>query len=200
MISFLNSRCKVTKIGRELPLSSEDNRQVFADLYRFLFFLAIFMKLRLVVVGKTSTGYLKEGINEFTKRVSRYFPFEIIELPDLKSTKGLTAEKQKQREGELILNAVGDSGAWVTLLDEHGKEFTSRGFAEYIDKRISTLNKDIIFVVGGPYGFSPAVYERADDKISLSKMTLTHEMIRLMFTEQLYRAFTILHGEPYHHD
>ncbi len=158
------------------------------------------MKLRLVVVGKTSTGYLKEGINEFTKRVSRYFPFEMIELPDLKSTKGLSADKQKQREGELILNAIGDNGAWVALLDERGKEFTSRGFADYIDKRISTLNKDITFVVGGPYGFSPAVYERADDKISLSKMTLTHEMIRLMFTEQLYRAFTILRGEPYHHD
>lgn len=157
------------------------------------------MKIRLVVVGKTSTGYLKEGITEFTRRVSRYFPFEIVELPDLKSTKGLSADRQKQREGELILNAVGEGG-WTVLLDERGKEFTSRGFAEYIDRKISTLNKDITFIVGGPYGFSQPVYDRTDDKISLSKMTLTHEMIRLMFTEQLYRAFTILRGEPYHHD
>lgn len=157
------------------------------------------MKIKLIVVGKTSTAYISEGINEFTRRVSRYFPFEICVIPDLKSTKGLTAEAQKKKEGELILNAVGQ-GNWIVLLDERGKEFTSRGFAEYIDRRTSTTNRDIVFVVGGPYGFSEAVYAAAADKISLSKMTLTHEMIRLLFVEQLYRAFTILRGEPYHHD
>ena len=157
------------------------------------------MKIKLITVGKTSTPYITEGINVYVKRLERYVPFEMIQLPDIKNARSITEDVQKQKEGEQILAAIGN-GNWVILLDERGKEFTSRQFAEYIDKKMVNLRTDIIFVVGGPYGFSDAVYRRADDKISFSKMTFSHEMIRLFFTEQLYRAFTILRGEPYHHD
>lgn len=157
------------------------------------------MKIKLITVGKTTTSYIKEGIELYSKRISRYINFEHIAIPDLKSTKSLTPNLQKIREGEMILDAVG-RGAWTILLDERGKEMTSRGFAEYIDKKMTTLGKDIVFVVGGPYGFSEDVYTSADDKFSLSKLTFPHELVRLFFVEQLYRAFTIMNGEPYHHD
>lgn len=157
------------------------------------------MKIKLITVGKTTTSYIKEGIELYSKRISRYISFEHIAIPDLKSTKSLTPDLQKIREGEMILDAVG-RGAWTILLDERGKEMTSRGFAEYIDKKMTTLGKDIVFVVGGPYGFSEDVYTSADDKFSLSKLTFPHELVRLFFVEQLYRAFTIMNGEPYHHD
>lgn len=157
------------------------------------------MKIKLITVGKTATSYIKEGIELYSKRISRYINFEHIAIPDLKSTKSLTPELQKTREGEMILDAVG-RGAWTILLDERGKEMTSRGFAEYIDRKMATLGKDIVFVVGGPYGFSEEVYAYADDKFSMSKLTFPHELVRLFFVEQLYRAFTILNGEPYHHD
>lgn len=157
------------------------------------------MKIELMVVGKTVSRYLQEGIDNYVKRTSHYVPFSITYLPDIKSTKSLTEERQKELEGEAMLSQM-QPGDYLVLLDERGKEFTSREFAAFIDKKMVTVPKRLIFLVGGPYGFSKAVYARADDKISLSKMTFSHEMVRLFFVEQLYRAMTILRGEPYHHD
>jgi 23S rRNA (pseudouridine1915-N3)-methyltransferase len=142
---------------------------------------------------------LQEGIEQYTKRLSHYIPFELKILPDVKTTKALTTDKQKEMEGEMFMSAI-QQGDWVTLLDERGKEFTSRDFASYIDKKMITIPKNLIFIIGGPYGFSKAMYDRANEKLSLSKMTFSHEMIRLFFVEQIYRAMTILKGEPYHHD
>jgi 23S rRNA (pseudouridine1915-N3)-methyltransferase len=137
-------------------------------------------------------------IQEYQKRLTHYVPFALQLIPELKNTKALTIEQQKQAEGDLILRAVG-SNTDLVLLDEHGKEFRSVEFAEYVQKRMSS-GRDVVFVVGGPYGFSEAVYQRANGKISLSKMTFSHQMVRLFFVEQLYRAMTILRGEPYHHE
>lgn len=157
------------------------------------------MKITLLAIGKTNAKYLQEGIGQYTKRLSHYIPFELKILPDVKTTKALTSDKQKEMEGEMFMSAI-QQGDWVTLLDERGKEFTSRDFASYIDKKMITIPKNLIFIIGGPYGFSKAMYDRANEKLSLSKMTFSHEMIRLFFVEQIYRAMTILKGEPYHHD
>jgi 23S rRNA (pseudouridine1915-N3)-methyltransferase len=157
------------------------------------------MKIELIVVGKTTTPYLMEGIDRYVKRLTHYIPYEIRTINDVKTTRGMTADRQKELEGEQIL-AQFQPGDRVILLDERGREMTSREFSEYIDKAMSTVSKRLLFVVGGPYGFSKKVYERADGMLSLSKMTFSHEMIRLFFTEQVYRAMTILRGEPYHHD
>ena len=157
------------------------------------------MKITLLAIGKTNAKYLQEGIEQYAKRLGHYIPFELKILPDVKTTKSLTTDKQKEMEGQMFLAAIGQ-GDWVTLLDERGKEFTSREFANYIDKKMVTLPKNLIFVIGGPYGFSQEMYDRANEKLSLSKMTFSHEMIRLFFIEQIYRAMTILKGEPYHHD
>lgn len=152
-----------------------------------------------MLIGKIPGGYLTDGISLYERRLSHYIPFEIKTLPDLRSTRGLTEDQQKQKEGDLILNAISASDT-VILLDERGKELTSREFADMIDHRAVSGVKNLIFVVGGPYGFSGSVYDRADGKIALSRMTFSHEMVRLFFVEQLYRAMTILKGEPYHHD
>ena len=157
------------------------------------------MKISLAVVGKISGGYLKQGIDDYTNRLSHYLPFNIQYIADAKSTKNLTEAQQKKQESKNILAAI-DKSDYVVLLDEHGKEFTSTDFSRYIDKKMTTVSKRLVFVVGGPYGFDEDVYARANEKISLSKMTFSHEMIRLIFTEQLYRAMTILNGEPYHHE
>lgn len=157
------------------------------------------MKITLLAIGKTNAKYLQEGIEQYTKRLSHYIPFELKILPDVKTTKALTTDKQKEMEGEMFMSAI-QQGDWVTLLDERGKEFSSRDFASYIDKKMITIPKNLIFIIGGPYGFSKAMYDRANEKLSLSKMTFSHEMIRLFFVEQIYRAMTILKGEPYHHD
>lgn len=157
------------------------------------------MKIELMVIGRTGARYLQEGIDNYVKRLVHYVPFEIRCLPDIKTTKSLTEERQKELEGELFLAQL-QPGDFLVLLDERGKEFTSREFAAYVDRKMTVVPKRMIFVIGGPYGFSSAVYSRADDKISLSKMTFSHEMVRMFFTEQLYRAMTILRGEPYHHD
>lgn len=157
------------------------------------------MKITLLAIGKTNAKYLQEGIDQYTKRLSHYIPFELKILPDVKTTKALTTDKQKEMEGEMFMSAI-QQGDWVTLLDERGKEFTSRDFASYIDNKMITIPKNLIFIIGGPYGFSKAMYDRANEKLSLSKMTFSHEMIRLFFVEQIYRAMTILKGEPYHHD
>ncbi|WP_295732284.1 23S rRNA (pseudouridine(1915)-N(3))-methyltransferase RlmH [uncultured Muribaculum sp.] len=157
------------------------------------------MKIELIVVGKTNTPYLREGIERYVKRLVHYVPYEIRTIGDIKTTKAMTSERQKEMEGELILQQF-QSGDRVVLLDERGREMTSRRFAEYIDRAMNTVSKRLLFVVGGPYGFSQKVYDRADGMLSLSQMTFSHEMIRLFFTEQVYRAMTILRGEPYHHD
>lgn len=142
---------------------------------------------------------LVEAVNKYLKRLKHYIPFEYITLPDVKTTKAMTEQRQKDTEGASILSAI-DSRDFVILLDERGKELTSREFAAYIDKRTLSLAGNLVFVIGGPYGFSAEVYERANDKLSLSRMTFSHEMVRLFFVEQVYRAMTILRGEPYHHD
>ena len=157
------------------------------------------MKSSLVVIGKNNGKFLIDGINEYTKRLSFYIPFNIVYLPDIKNNKKLSFEQQKTQEGAILLGEI-DKSDYVVLLDEHGKEFTSIEFSRYIEKKMTTVSKRLVFVVGGPYGFSNEVKERANEKISLSKMTFSHEMIRLIFTEQLYRAMTIINNEPYHHE
>jgi len=157
------------------------------------------MKIQLLAVGKTTTPYIMAGIDNYVSRLKHYIPFEIRIVADMKNTRCLTEKQQCQAEGELIMDAV-RSGDYVVLLDERGKEFSSREFAVFMEHRMSTLSRNLVFVVGGPYGFSKDVYDRADYKISLSRMTFSHEMVRLFFVEQIYRAMTILRGEPYHHD
>ena len=149
------------------------------------------MKIDFLVVGKTAQSGFTEGITEYCNRIKRYIPFDMVVIPELKNTKNLSIEQQKEREGELILKSFRD-GDFIVLLDEHGKEFSSMQFAE--------TPRRLVFVVGGPYGFAQSVYTTAHEKISLSKMTFSHQMIRLIFTEQLYRAFTILNNAPYHHE
>ena len=156
------------------------------------------MKITLLVVGKTTDAHIDTLIQEYQKRLTHYIPFALQIIPELKNTKALTPEQQKNAEGELILRTV-NANADLVILDEHGKEFRSIEFADYVQKRMSS-GRDVMFVVGGPYGFSEAVYQRANGKISLSKMTFSHQMVRLFFVEQLYRAMTILRGEPYHHE
>lgn len=157
------------------------------------------MKIELMVVGKTTAGYLKEGIDNYAKRITHYVPFSITCLNDIKTSKAMTEDRQKELEGSMVLSQL-QAGDCLVLLDERGKEFTSREFASFVDRKMVTVPHRLIFLVGGPYGFSKDVYDRANDKISLSRMTFPHEMVRLFFTEQLYRAMTILRGEPYHHD
>jgi 23S rRNA (pseudouridine1915-N3)-methyltransferase len=156
------------------------------------------MKITLLVVGKTTSAPIESLIQEYQKRLTNYIPFALQVIPELKNTKALTPDQQKQAEGELILRAVAQN-ADLVLLDERGKEYRSIEFADYIQKKMSS-GRDVVFVVGGPYGFSEAVYQRANGKISLSKMTFSHQMVRLFFVEQIYRAMTILRGEPYHHE
>ena len=157
------------------------------------------MKIALIVIGKTDAGYFVEAINEYKNRLVHYIPFEMEVIPDIKNVKNLSESQQKEKEGELILKAL-LPGDVVVLLDEHGKEFRSVEFANWIERKMHTVPKRLVFVVGGPYGFSDAVYKAAAEKISLSKMTFSHQMIRLIFIEQLYRAMTILNNEPYHHE
>ena len=157
------------------------------------------MKIQLIVVGKTSTSYIKDAIETYVSRIKHYVPFEIKTINDVKNTRKLSEEQQKAAEGDLILSILQTSD-YVILLDERGKESTSREFARFIERRISSSSNNIIFVVGGPYGFSKNVFDRANEKLSLSRMTFSHEMVRLFFVEQIYRAMTIIRGEPYHQD
>ncbi len=157
------------------------------------------MKLKLVVVGKTDDPQLAKLIATYESRLSHYLKFEMVVLPTIKNTKNLSEEEQKLKEGGLILHTLTASD-YVTLLDEKGKQFTSKEFSNYLQKRMNSGIKNLVLVVGGPYGFSQPVYERCNDRISLSKMTFSHQMVRLFAVEQLYRAFTILRNEPYHHE
>ncbi len=156
------------------------------------------MKIVLLVVGKTTESYYEEAIRVYSNRLKHYIPFEMEVIPELKNTKSLSFEQQKEKEGELIKKAL-KQGDYVVLLDENGKEFTSEQFATYLDKKYHVINKRLVFIIGGPYGFSPSIYSLASEKVSLSKMTFSHQMIRMIFVEQLYRGMTILNGEPYHH-
>ncbi len=157
------------------------------------------MKLKLVVVGKTDDPQLEKLIGTYERRLSHYLKFEIVVIPTIKNAKNLSEEEQKLKEGNLILPTLTTSD-FVALLDEKGGQFTSKEFSNYLQKRMNSGIKNLVFVVGGPYGFSQPVYERGNDKISLSKMTFSHQMVRLFAVEQLYRAFTILKNEPYHHE
>lgn len=152
-----------------------------------------------LVVGRTVNKHVTTLIQEYADRVKHYIPFDMEVIPELKNTKALTPEQQKEREGELIQKQLRE-GDYVVLLDEGGKEFRSIEFAAYLEKKQSQVSRRLVFIVGGPYGFSPAVYQLAREKVSLSKMTFSHQMVRLFFIEQLYRAMTILRGEPYHHE
>lgn len=156
------------------------------------------MTIKLLGIGKTDDPDLQNLTEVYIKRLQFYNKFEFELIPDIKKAKNLNENQQKQKEGELLLNKLIPSD-FVVLLDEGGKQFTSEAFSEYIQKRLNSGLKQLVFVIGGPYGFSEAVYNRADSTISLSKMTFSHQMVRLFFTEQLYRAFTILRNEPYHH-
>jgi 23S rRNA (pseudouridine1915-N3)-methyltransferase len=157
------------------------------------------MKVKLICIGKTGTKFLEDGENEYMQRVKHYVQIERIEIPDLKNARKLTFEQIKQMEGKEILSKLG-SGEQLILLDERGSLLSSVEFSNFIQQRFNAGGKALVFVIGGAYGFSPEVYEAAQGKISLSKMTFSHQMIRMIFFEQLYRAMTILKGEPYHHE
>lgn len=157
------------------------------------------MKITLLTIGRTEDKYLQEGIGIYLNRLKHYVNFRIVEIPELKNTKSLSTEQQKVKEAELIFKNI-NSTDHVILLDEKGQELTSKQFSAFLNKKMVGGQQHLVFVVGGPYGFSNDIYERSNEKICLSRMTFSHQMIRLLFTEQLYRAYTILKGEPYHHD
>ncbi len=156
------------------------------------------MKTILILVGKTNDKHFQAGISDYAERISHYMPFEIVTIPELRNTKNISEEQQKTAEGDLIMRQLQPTDT-VVLLDEHGKEMRSIDYARWLQQRSMNARR-LVFVIGGPYGFSPAVYARADEKLSLSMMTFSHQMVRLIFTEQLYRACTIIKGEPYHHE
>lgn len=155
------------------------------------------MQITLIQIGKTKFSYLQEGISDYQKRLKHYINFEEVTIADLKNAKNLSSAEIKKKEGEMLLKLI-DKAAFLVLLDERGKQSSSEEFAEFIRKNMNS-GKDIVLVIGGAYGFSEDVYSRANDKISLSKMTFSHQLVRLIFAEQLYRAMTIIKGEPYHH-
>ncbi len=156
------------------------------------------MKIVLLVVGKTDASYFVEAVREYTNRLAHYIPFEMVVIPDLKNVRNLSESQQKEKEGDLILKQIQPSD-YMVLLDERGKMFSSLDFASYLERKTHAVPKRLVFVIGGPYGFSEAVYAASSERISLSPMTFSHQMVRLIFVEQLYRAMTILHNEPYHH-
>lgn len=157
------------------------------------------MKITLLTVGRTDKDWVRQGLDIYVSRLKHYIPFAMVEIPELKNVSALTKEQIKVREGELILKNVRPTDD-VILLDERGRQYTSVELARLLQDKISYVGKDIVFVIGGAYGFSEAVYSRADSKMSLSKMTFSHQMVRAIFAEQIYRAFTIMKGEPYHHE
>lgn len=156
------------------------------------------MKIVLLYVGKTDDSYLKEGVLHYLNRLKRYINTEELVIPSLKNTKNISIEEQKTQEGKLILKIINNTDR-VILLDEKGKQHTSIELSSYLQSQMLSGSKRLFFVIGGPYGFSKEVYERAEDKIALSKLTFSHQMVRLFLMEQLYRAMTILKNEPYHH-
>jgi 23S rRNA (pseudouridine1915-N3)-methyltransferase len=157
------------------------------------------MKITLLVVGKTEDKYLIEGIEKYLNRLKHYIGFNLLVIPDVKNTKNLSGAQQKTKEAELILKQISNPDT-VILLDEKGKKYTSVSFADYLNKQMIGSVQHLVFIIGGPYGFDESIYKRANGSMSLSDMTFSHQMVRLFFAEQLYRAFSILKGEPYHHE
>lgn len=157
------------------------------------------MTIELIVIGKTDMREVEALVEMYSKRLNHYVRFAVTVLPDIRTTKSMAPSRQKRSEGEAILHQIVD-GDYVVLLDEHGSEMRSMEFAAWLQKRMNSGVKRLVLVVGGPYGFSEEVYARADGKISLSKMTFSHQIVRAIFAEQLYRAFTIINNEPYHHE
>ncbi|HEX8376417.1 MAG TPA: 23S rRNA (pseudouridine(1915)-N(3))-methyltransferase RlmH [Pedobacter sp.] len=157
------------------------------------------MKITFLTIGKTEDNYLKEGIEKYLKRLKHYIKFEMVEIPELKNTKSLSEEQQKVKEAEIISKNIINTD-YIILLDERGTELSSTRFADSLNKKMLSSIQHLVFIVGGPYGFDNSLLIRANEKLSLSKMTFSHQMVRLFFVEQLYRAFTILKGEPYHHE
>jgi 23S rRNA (pseudouridine1915-N3)-methyltransferase len=157
------------------------------------------MKITLLTVGKTDKDWVREGLDIYVSRLKHYVPFSITEIPELKNVSALTKDQIKTREGELILKNIRNTDD-VILLDERGKEYSSMELARILQDKMTYGGRDIVYVIGGAYGFSDAVYSRANSKLSLSRMTFSHQMVRAIFAEQIYRAFTIMKGEPYHHE
>jgi 23S rRNA (pseudouridine1915-N3)-methyltransferase len=157
------------------------------------------MNIKLLAIGKTDNQALQTLIDDYTKRLSFYIKFELEIIPDIKNVKNLSESQQKEKEGELMLSKITPTDQLI-LLDENGTTFSSVGFSDYLQKKMNSGAKTLVFVIGGPYGFSDEVYQKAQGKISLSLMTFSHQMVRLFFIEQLYRGFTILKNEPYHHE
>ena len=157
------------------------------------------MKISLITVGKTDVKWVREGLDLYVSRLSHYVPFTLDEIPELKNAASLSRSQVKEKEGELVLRRIKDADE-VILLDERGREMRSVELAAFLEEKISRGGRDLVFVIGGAYGFSDRVYGRADAKLSLSLMTFSHQMVRTIFAEQLYRAFTIIKGEPYHHE
>jgi len=156
------------------------------------------MQIKLIAIGKTDDKQLLQLIEQYQKRLKHYIKFDLDIIPDIKNVKNLSEKQQKEKEGELILKKLSSTDVLI-LLDENGKQFTSVEFSNYLQKKMNAGIKQLVFVIGGPYGFSEAVYQKAQGKVSLSKMTFSHQMIRLFVVEQIYRGFTILKNEPYHH-
>jgi len=156
------------------------------------------MNIRLLTIGKTDNKALQTLIDDYTKRLSFYVKFDLEIIPDIKNVKNLSEAQQKEKEGELILSKITPTDQLI-LLDENGKTFSSVGFSEFLQKKMNAGIKTLVFVIGGPYGFSETVYQKAQGKVSLSEMTFSHQMVRLFVIEQIYRGFTILRNEPYHH-
>ncbi|NGF56622.1 23S rRNA (pseudouridine(1915)-N(3))-methyltransferase RlmH [Parapedobacter sp. SGR-10] len=157
------------------------------------------MKISLICIGKTDEKFIQEGIDKYLKRLKHYIGFQLLVLPDVKNVKNLSEFQQKEKEGELLLKQLSPQD-FVILLDERGKEIRSVEFARYFEQKMLASTQHVVFLIGGPYGFSDEMIKRANDKISLSKLTFSHQMVRLFFVEQVYRAFSILKGEPYHHE
>lgn len=156
------------------------------------------MNIKLLAIGKTDDKNLQTLIEQYQKRLSFYVKFDLEVIPDIKNVKNLSEKEQKEKEGELILSKITPTDQLI-LLDENGKSFSSVGFSDYLQKKMNSGVKTLVFVIGGPYGFSDMVYQKANGKVSLSEMTFSHQMVRLFVVEQIYRAFTILRNEPYHH-
>jgi 23S rRNA (pseudouridine1915-N3)-methyltransferase len=157
------------------------------------------MKIALLQIGKTNEKFISDGVDEYSSRILKYTGFEIITVPDLKNTRSMPVMEQKLKEGEKIFRLL-NSEDYVVLLDEKGKEFSTIEFSEQLGKIFMLAKKRIVFVIGGPFGFSGEAYKRADLRLSLSRMTFSHQLVRLLFTEQLYRVLTIIKGDPYHHE
>ena len=157
------------------------------------------MKIKVIVIGKTHKNFLVEGENEYLKRIKRYVNIEKVEIPDIKNARKMSQAEIRQKEGQLILQKT-DSGSQLVLLDDKGEMYSSMKFSKWLQNKMNRGHKTLVFVIGGAYGFSDEVYQRANEQVSLSKMTFSHQMIRMLFFEQVYRAFSILNHEPYHHE